>query len=77
MNKNNTSDIKGVSWDKEKKKWEAHISINGKNVHIGYLNTLKDAQSERQRVAEQNFCDFINSCEIIHNRECYQQLSLS
>ena len=66
MNKNNTSGIKGVCWDKEKEKWKVHIMINGKNVHICYFNTLEEAQSARQSVAAENFGDFLNDCEKAH-----------
>jgi hypothetical protein len=33
----------GVSWDKVKKKWEAQITINGKNKHLGYFHDEKEA----------------------------------
>ncbi len=33
--KNNTSGLKGVSWHKNKKKWEADITINNKTIFLG------------------------------------------
>jgi len=32
----NTSGVKGVSWDKTKNKWHAQLNYNGKNRHMGY-----------------------------------------
>jgi hypothetical protein len=34
---NNTSGYKGVSWDKNMKKWHAYIQVNGKLMHLGYF----------------------------------------
>ena len=36
-NRNNTSGIKGVYWNKEKGKWQARIQINRKHKHLGYF----------------------------------------
>lgn len=35
MQKNNTSGIKGVSYNKRDKRWTAHIRINNKQIHLG------------------------------------------
>lgn len=40
---NNTSGYVGVSWDKSKNKWEAHIKQYGKKYFLGYFNNRKDA----------------------------------
>ena len=37
--KNNTSGITGVSWEKDKKRWRAHIGIDGERRKLG---TFKD-----------------------------------
>jgi hypothetical protein len=34
-NKNNTSGYRGVSWNKNAKKWVVHIGINGEDVYCG------------------------------------------
>jgi hypothetical protein len=36
LQSNNTSGVKGVSWDKAKKKWHAQLTYNGKHRHLGY-----------------------------------------
>lgn len=41
--RNNTSGYKGVSWDKEKKKWKAQIAHFKKHVFIGRFNSAIEA----------------------------------
>ena len=50
-NKNNSLGIKGVSWNRNVKKFRATISVNGKDIHLGYFNVLGDADSA-YRIAE-------------------------
>ena len=38
------SGLKGVSWDKRKKKWRAEIGKNGKRAWLGYHDTKEDAE---------------------------------
>lgn len=47
INKNNTSGIKGVNWDKGCNKWRVRISINGERLTLGYYNTLEEAAQAR------------------------------
>lgn len=35
INVNNTSGVKGISWDKRCGKWKAQIAVNKKNYHLG------------------------------------------
>jgi hypothetical protein len=37
--KHNTSGYRGISWNKEKKKWAADISINNKKKYLGYFDS--------------------------------------
>lgn len=41
--KNNTSGYKGVSWNKQAKKWETKIMINSKHKHLGLFENKEDA----------------------------------
>ena len=50
----NTSGITGVSWYRQTSKWRAYISINGKNINIGYFTTKEEA-IEARRKAEIDF----------------------
>lgn len=43
LQSNNKSGYKGVSWDKRKRKWTARIKAHGKQPHLGYFDTAKDA----------------------------------
>lgn len=40
--KQNTSGFKGCSWYKRLKKWRVQITVNGKDINVGYFNS-KDA----------------------------------
>jgi hypothetical protein len=48
----NTSGYRGVS--KRNKKWEARISIDNKNKHLGYFNTAKEAAMAYDRAVPDN-----------------------
>jgi len=40
---NNTSGLKGVSWHKAVKKWQAYISTENKRIFLGYFNSKEEA----------------------------------
>ncbi len=65
MRKDNTSGIKGVSWNKNAKKWKATISIDGIRITLGYFTKLEDAKQARITKANQAFGVFTNACEKI------------
>jgi hypothetical protein len=39
LTSNNTSGMKGVSWDKSRHKWQAHIKVKGRCINLGRFNT--------------------------------------
>ncbi|MEA1855604.1 hypothetical protein MKX67_18415 [Cytobacillus sp. FSL W7-1323] len=43
VQKNNTSGARGVTWDKDKKKWRATVKYRGKVYYFGYHRTVEDA----------------------------------
>lgn len=43
LRKDNASGYKGVYFHKEWRKWESHIDINNKRVHIGSFKTAEEA----------------------------------
>lgn len=57
--KRNTSGHKGVSWDKERKKWAVQIGFKGKNYHLGRYSNLKDAVKARKEAEEKIFGNFL------------------
>ena len=40
-----TSNLKGVSWYKRKRKWQAQIRLNGKSKHLGYFHSEQEAHA--------------------------------
>lgn len=45
----NTSGVKGVSWDKTKNKWQATITQDYKQVHLGRYDTFEEAVTARKK----------------------------
>ena len=65
MMSNNTSGVKGVSWDKDTNKWRSQINIDGININLGRFVHLEDAKQARITRANQAFGVFTNACEKI------------
>jgi hypothetical protein len=42
--KNNTSGVKGVSWNKLMNKWEANITYDGTRERLGWFNSIDEAK---------------------------------
>ena len=59
MLKNNTSGIRGVSWDSHKQKWLAQIRFKGKNYHLGRYVKKEDAAKARKEAEENLFGNFL------------------
>ena len=55
-----SSKYKGVSWNKEKQKWTAHIGIDGKLRHLGYFRSEIKAAKAYDKVAIEAFGEFVN-----------------
>lgn len=45
LRKDNTSGIKGVSWNKKDKKWNVQLKVDKKIIHIGRFNELEQAKT--------------------------------
>lgn len=41
--RSNTSGYNGVSWEKSRKKWQVHISVNSKQISLGLFDFIEDA----------------------------------
>ena len=59
--KNNTSTIKGITW--KNNKWRARITLNNKQIHLGYFINIENAKKARQDKAKELFGEFLNDCE--------------
>lgn len=46
--KNNTSGVRGVSWDKTNNKWLAAIEFRGRHIHLGRFENIECAASARK-----------------------------
>jgi hypothetical protein len=60
---NNTSGYKGVCYSKKNKKWNAYITINYKNISLGYFERVEDAIIARYKKAKEIQGEFINEIE--------------
>lgn len=60
MLKNNTSGIRGVSWDKSKSKWVAQITFKGKNYYLGRYSTIEEAAKIRKIAEQKMFGEFLD-----------------
>lgn len=49
LRSNNTSGVTGISWNKQRSKWQAYISINGKLKNLGLFPNKKDAIAKRRQ----------------------------
>ena len=53
-----TSKFKGVYWDKQNKKWHAHISINNKTKSLGRFDSERTAALAYNLAAKRHFKEF-------------------
>lgn len=58
IDKMNTSGRKGVSWNREKLRWEARIQVNKTQKFLGYFHHLDDAGEAYVRAASSHFGEF-------------------
>lgn len=56
----NTSGRKGVFFDRNKRRWVAHICIQKKRIHLGYFNKFEDAVKAREKAEEELFEPILN-----------------
>ena len=63
ISKRSTTKVKGVFYHKAQNRFCTNITINGRRVHIGYFDTVKEAKEARMKKANELFGEFVNSCE--------------
>lgn len=54
----NTSGLKGVSWDRQKRKWGASGRLAGKTYHLGHFDDPVEAARAYDAFARENFGEF-------------------
>lgn len=64
LNKNNTSGVKGVSWNESKKKWEARVWMDGKCNRLGRFSDLAMADAAVRQFRKDKHKDFCNHGDI-------------
>lgn len=42
---NSKSGVRGVHWDKSRKRWAAHLQHNGKSIAVGRFDTIEEAEA--------------------------------
>ena len=55
LGKDNTSGHTGVSWRKDKKQWQARISVDKKEKHLGYFDDKEQAIDARKTAEKEYF----------------------
>jgi hypothetical protein len=61
--KDNTSGIKGVSLDKRRNQWCAHIQFEGKVLHLGLFDDIEKAKEARLNAVQKIFKEFAHASE--------------
>lgn len=54
----NTSGVKGVTWNKTRKKWVAQIQIRGRRLSLGGFTTLEAAAEAYKKAAKEHHKEF-------------------
>lgn len=57
--KDNTSGVKGVSWDKNRGKWVVRVSLN-KKIYQAYVDCFDAACEKVRTIREQLHCEYAN-----------------
>ena len=60
MRKDNTSGVKGVTWNSKSSKWQVQIKYNGKYNYLGLYRTVTEATTAIHKVREQLHGEFVN-----------------
>jgi len=58
--RNNTSGYKGVSWNKNRQRWEACIGYQNKYIYLGLYTTKEEAALAYNEAAKKYFGEFAN-----------------
>jgi hypothetical protein len=64
---NNTTGVVGVSWNKNRNKWEAFITNNKKRKFLGYFNNFDEAVLKRYNeeiIQKYNLCNSFSSAKL-------------
>lgn len=62
---NNTSGVKGVSWNKSNSRWQAHIKVSGRKYHLGYFGSIEDAATARASATPRMHGEFARVAAVV------------
>lgn len=54
----NTSGFKGVTWHRQRSKWQAKIKVNGRTKHLGLFETPEAAHAAYSKAAKSHYGQF-------------------
>lgn len=57
---NNTTGVRGVSYDKNTNKYRTRLKFKGKSLSFGYYTTMEEAVAARRKAELQYFGAFLN-----------------
>lgn len=60
LRRDNISGYRGVSWSKQKKKWRSTININKAQKHLGFFDSIRDADIAYKNAAKDLFGEFMS-----------------
>lgn len=66
---NNTSGVKGVSYEKKLGKWRAYINFKGNHYHLGVYSKITDAAKARKAAEEKMHDRFVKWYEDNYNAD--------
>lgn len=58
LSKNNTSGIKGITYNKKAKRWVASIQVNNKYIYLGSFKEKEDAAQARKKAEQEYFKEY-------------------
>lgn len=65
----------GISWKKDKKKWKAYLSVNSKQIHLGYFVNKDDAIRARLEAEAKYFKEFAPQRHLFEQYGIQEQIS--
>src|SRR5437660_1379321 len=68
LHRNNTSGFKGVYLHKESGKYKAQITVNGKQIHLGYFTAATEASDVRDAAALKYHGEFALTTTMLEER---------
>lgn len=69
LRNDNTPGVVGICWAKRENKWLARITVDGKEIFLGYFDKFEDAVKARKEAEEKYFGEFSYDNSMILNNK--------